>query len=103
MCSSDLRASRILKNVYTRGREFGIGMWASAQRPSLIPLFAISESNHLFIFRLNMEEDRRRLASFAGDRVMNPIRDPHGFYHYVVTDDQATYYKTFQKKEVMNT
>jgi hypothetical protein len=50
-----------------------------------------------------MEEDRRRLASFAGDRVMNPIRDPHGFYHYVVTDDQATYYKTFQKKEVMNT
>jgi DNA helicase HerA-like ATPase len=83
-----------LSALYTRGRERGIGVWAATQRPAWIPLFLISEADWLIIFRLNLEADRRRLASIAGDEVMGRVPNPHGFFLYNVEEGTPHYFRT---------
>lgn len=80
--------------LYTRGREAvidekknrivsgNIGVVACAQRPSRIPMFCMTESEHFFIFRLTDPDDRKRLSEYTGEVVREPIPDPHGFYYY---------------------
>jgi hypothetical protein len=86
--------SKWLNALYTRGRERSIGVWAATQRPAWIPLFMISEADWLFIFRLNLEEDRKRLAAVAGEQVRRRIRDQHGFWLVKAEEDNPIYYKS---------
>lgn len=81
-----------LTALYTRGRELGIGVWAATQRPTWIPLFLLSEADWLLTFRLNLEEDRRRMATIAGNYVLKRIPDQHGFWLYHVEDEKPVYY-----------
>ncbi len=85
----------ILTALYTRGRELGIGMWTATQRPTWIPLVCISEAEHIFLFRLNLDEDRRRMSAFMSDAVMQPIRDPHGFYYMRAEWENPSYQTRF--------
>lgn len=75
--------------VFTRGRSMGIGTSASSQRPMWVPLFVLSESEHFFVFRLSLQEDKNRMAAFMGPAVRDTIiKDRHGvFYSYVTWDD----------------
>lgn len=50
----------------TRGRERGIGILSATQRPIKIPNVILSESEHYFIFRLNLEHDRKRVQEVTG-------------------------------------
>lgn len=86
-------APKELWALYTRGREFGIGVWASTQRPVWIPLVAISEAEHFILFRLVLEEDRRKMAAFMGTEVLEPIRDEHGFFYMRSEWDRPVYYR----------
>lgn len=88
------RIGKWLKALYTRGRELGIGVWAATQRPTGIPLFLISESEWIILFRMNLQDDRRRIASIAGDEVMQRIPDPHGFWLYYVENGSPKYFRT---------
>jgi energy-coupling factor transporter ATP-binding protein EcfA2 len=88
-------ASPVLFACYTRGREFGVGMWASTQRPVWIPLVAMSEAEHFFMFRLQLMEDKSRLAAFMGQEVLEQINDPHGFYYSKAIDDHVTYFTQY--------
>lgn len=90
-------APAVMSAIWTRGREYGIGAWASTQRPASVPLFTISEAGHYFVFRLTLEEDRKRMASFMGPEVMKPIRDKHGFYYMGAEDDSPAYHPIFSK------
>lgn len=95
VCPPNKAASPTLFACYTRGREFGLGMWASTQRPVWIPLVAMSEAEHFFMFRLQLWEDKQRLAAFMGDEVLNPIRDEHGFFYMKAIEDDVTYFHQF--------
>lgn len=76
------RPSPGLTALYTRGREFGIGMWASTQRPLGVPLIEKSEAEHFFIFRLILRGDRQHVGEFIGEEVAERvIPDEHGFYY----------------------
>lgn len=79
--------------VWTRGRSLGVGGWASTQRPSWVPTFIISEAQHKFCFRLEMETDRKKMAGIMGDDVLTPIpaADPHGFYYRSIGTDRPVY------------
>lgn len=88
------RPGKWLSALYTRGRERGIGVWAATQRPAWIPLFLLSEADWLIIFRLNLAEDRKRISSVAGERVLARIPDQHGFWLYHVEDETPQYYRT---------
>lgn len=94
VASPGSRPGRWLSALYTRGRERGIGVWAATQRPMWIPLFLISEADWLVVFRLNLAADRSRIASVAGDSVLDRVPDPHGFWLYHVEDDDPHYYST---------
>lgn len=49
-----------------RGRELGVEVWASTQRPTRIPQIALSESEHVYVFPLKLPQDRQRMADVAG-------------------------------------
>lgn len=55
-----------LHTIITRGRSKGITGYFCSQRPSGIPLVCISESQHVACFRLNMPNDRKRMAEATG-------------------------------------
>lgn len=84
--------------MYTQGRELNkVGVVASVQRPSLLPLVMISEAQHLFAFRLNMDADRKRMSESMGLQVREPIPDKHGFWYKRVDMLEPVYYPKFPK------
>ncbi len=49
----------------TRGREHGISLFSSTQRPMRIPQVILSEAEHFYIFRLQMKQDRAKVESMT--------------------------------------
>jgi hypothetical protein len=69
-----------LKGILTRGRQKNVSCWCLTQRPKDIPIIAMSEATHFFIFRLNFPDDRERIAKIVGfDEVLDP---PGNFAQY---------------------
>lgn len=77
--------------LYTQGREFEVGCWASTQRPAWIPLYTISECEHYFMFYLALDEDKNRMSAFMGKEVLQEIQDPYGYYYAAAKDRHAVY------------
>lgn len=50
----------------TRGRELGIEVFTATQRPSLIPGVVLSESEHIYQFKLKLPRDRDKAAELTG-------------------------------------
>ena len=90
------RATDPLVMTWTRGRTLGVGTWGATQRPSWIPLFAMSESQHYFVFRLMLPEDRSRMAAMMGGEVGNPIPDVHGFWYRDIRENTPLYVKQLE-------
>ena len=97
-------SSDVLRSIYTLGREGGVGVWGSSQRPHMIPLFCLSESEHFFMFRLMLQRDRDRMSEFMGEGVRyRRIKDRHGFFYMYAEDDAPIYIKSLQtRKESQN-
>jgi hypothetical protein len=85
-----------LRAIYTRGRELGIGAWSCTQRPFSVPLVTLSETEHFFMFRLTMDDDRSRMAEFMTQAVREPIQDRHGFWYMFAEDDAPRYVPILQ-------
>lgn len=51
---------------FMRGRELGIEVWSSTQRPLRIPQVALSESEHVYVFALRLPQDRQRIEIVGG-------------------------------------
>jgi hypothetical protein len=45
----------------TRGREKGISVFSSTQRPKAIPQAVLSESEHYYVFRLQLPQDKQKM------------------------------------------
>ena len=88
-----MRAGTYLTSLYQRGRSLGVGVFACTQRPAWVPLVCLSEAQGLFMFRLRLENDRRRMAEMIGPAALEPIRDDHGFYVTHQTWSQPRYYR----------
>jgi hypothetical protein len=52
--------------VLMRGRELGIELWSATQRPKDIPQVVLSESEHVYAFRLRLPQDRERVEQLTG-------------------------------------
>jgi energy-coupling factor transporter ATP-binding protein EcfA2 len=87
----------IVNTLYALGRSFGIGVWAVSQRPTWIPIIQMSESQHFFVFRLNMPDDRRRMAEITGmPELEEQIYDDHGFWYARSGDRTPEYHARYQ-------
>lgn len=80
-----------LNAIYTRGRELRIGAHTCSQRPAFIPLEVMSEAQWFFLFRVLLDEDRRRMSAVMGPEVLEEIPDEFGFWYYHVSWRQAYY------------
>lgn len=60
------RASAALARLVQMGRQPRISVWGSTLRPSGIPRMFLSESDHLFVFRLRDLDDRKRMSEVIG-------------------------------------
>jgi len=87
------KAPQVIYDILQRGRGRNISVWTSTQRPTLIPLESMSEATHLFIFRLNLEKDRKTISSNAGIPEPPPVKDQHGFYYWNDIDSRLRYFK----------
>lgn len=93
--TSNGRMGKWLRALYTRGREFNIGVWAATQRPVWIPREALTESEWFFVFRLQAEDDRRRMASDVNPGLLTPVpkADKYGVWMYYIGWEQPLYWK----------
>lgn len=53
--------------IMTNGRDKGVGMTSTTQRPKRIPIESISEAEHIFGFRLKTKTDRDRMTEVVGE------------------------------------
>lgn len=65
--ASSTRPSRWLDAVLTQGRELGITAIVCTQRPRRIPPTVLSEADHILVYALNRDDDRRAVAEVIGD------------------------------------
>lgn len=72
-----------LMMLATQGRASNSGLWIGAQRPFNLPLYAMSEPNHFFVFRLLMLRDRQRIEEISGARIpwKTLQQEQFSFYH----------------------
>lgn len=91
ICEPKKSVPPVINLLWTRGRGNGIGAWAATQRPAWLPLFLLSEAEHYFVFRLQLDEDRKRLSSLVGKSVLDLPTDKHGFNYYRPGDDIHIY------------
>ena len=61
-----------------------------SQRPKKIPMECLSESEHLFAFRLNLADDRKRLGEIFGSEHEARLRelDSHRLLYYQIGMDE---------------
>lgn len=83
--------SYYLQACICRGRERGIGVITGTQRPHRVPLIFMSESEHFYIFRLNMLSDRYRVYEMTGISVdeQTDLRNHEFFYYNAVIGQRS--------------
>lgn len=65
--------------IYRLGREYNIGCISLTQRPKDIPQTLLSESEHMFIFKLKLPQDRGRIQDVCGEFI-DGLEDSEGNY-----------------------
>lgn len=65
----------------TRGRSRNVQCWNLTQRPMQVPNFIFSESKHFYVFLLLLGGDRKKLAEFLGDQVLENPQGEFGFWY----------------------
>lgn len=76
------KAPRGLLALINRGRERGISTLVATQRPSGVPLNILSESEHYYIFKTLLPQDRQRVEAITGISVeaQGELSDHEFFY-----------------------
>lgn len=74
-------------SILTRGRERGNGLLSATQRPMLIPNVIMSESENWYVFRLNMEGDRKKIEQAIGLPQEEIQALPKRVFRYVKADE----------------
>lgn len=71
-------------DLLTRGRSRGITVWTGTQRPRFLPVFAFTESRHLFLFELGSTIDTKHVADMYGapDLISEAPARKHDFIYY---------------------
>jgi hypothetical protein len=93
----DLKLQRHVDALHFTGRTLGVSVILSAQRPSWVGQWAMSQADHLFIFQTAHREDGKSLGDIAGvdwqivrDVVATLDADRHEFL-YVSTRTREMY------------
>ena len=75
---------KFLAVAYQMGREHGLTMLASFQRPARVPLFLVSEASQFYCFRLTLGNDVRTVQEYCAGYSPDMLTDMHTFAYYDV-------------------
>lgn len=84
------RAGPGLTGLFTRGREMGFTTLAGAQRPSWVSLFCLTEANIHVVMRLDLPQDRKRMAAVTGFPDIASVELPNHYFWYIEEGDEPT-------------
>ena len=84
---------RYYRACLTQGRELGISCYAASQRPVSISQLILSETSHVFSFRLRMEQDREKLSATLGYDVDFLRTVPKRYFYYLSEIDYKGKFK----------
>lgn len=73
----------------TRGRERGVATYLATQRPSRIPQIMLSESEHVYCFKLKLPQDRDRMEEVTGVPEEQLAALPKFQFYYAPQDGDA--------------
>ncbi|MCY8467191.1 MULTISPECIES: ATP-binding protein [Bacillus subtilis group] len=73
-----------LKALYTRGRSKESVVWACTQRPTDIPVIAMANSAHYFIFTMQNPDDRKKIVKATGMPQFHEQPGGHNFWYWKV-------------------
>lgn len=79
------RAAWILpayRRAVVTGRSLEVPTWSCTQRPNTVHNTVLSEAEHFFLFDLQLEGDRDKMAGIAGPGALTRIVAPHAFGYY---------------------
>jgi len=83
-----------ITRLWTQGGGKGVGAWSLIQFPKRVPLVIKSQSEHIFLFRINSKEDRKAILDFIPDERIVPKPLPNRyFWHYEEGNDAAQKFK----------
>jgi DNA helicase HerA-like ATPase len=78
-----------IKNILAQGRSKRIPVIAASQRPVSVPRSIFTEASHIAVFRLNDRRDKKTVAEFTPDGMLETrLQDYHAFW-YNVKDHRA--------------
>lgn len=88
------RIHRGLERLYGEGRARACPVVVATQRPIGVHNKLLSEADHIIAFRLQLAGDREKLASFAGEELLDPgrLQVPHSFAHFHAGSGELTFY-----------
>lgn len=95
------QAPRWMEGCYTAGRQHGVGMITSTQRPAKVDLRVMSESEHYACFRLKFASDRERMSMLMeSDKIITHPARGHSFWHARDEDEEPEYYLLSEDEDV---
>lgn len=79
-----------LKAILVSGRSRRATVTMCTQRPMGIPALCIANSQHFFVFSMNNDQDRRKMADVTGCKKFLQVPPKHAFWYYREGDDPET-------------
>ncbi len=85
-----------------QGRQLGISVISATQRPKGIPQVILSESEHWFIFRLSLLQDRKKITESipVNERQLETLADYRFYYAHISGKSKGPCYLTWNPKSV---
>jgi hypothetical protein len=83
--TDNLKLGGNVELLYLQGRELGVSIIGTSQRPAWVPVVAIAEATHLFIGAQSDQRDIDRIAEGSGrkGRIIRPLIDELEDYQFL--------------------
>lgn len=79
-----------LKRLMIMGNSKNVACWCCTQRPSGIPNIVLANVTFIFVFNLNLPDDRKKLVQISGCTEIMEMPKGHNFWFYRMGDESAT-------------
>ena len=84
VCPNAFKVPLQFRKLMTRGRFINSVCWICTQRPSEIPSIFMANSQHFFIYNMNLPQDRKKISEVTGCKEFNEILPKYVFrYSYI--------------------
>lgn len=98
--TDNLKLGSNVELLYLQGRELGVSIVGTSQRPAWVPVVAIAEATHLFIGAQSDQRDIDRIAEGSGrkGRIIRPLIDSLEDYQFLYVNTRNSRVPVYKVK-----